>query len=250
MGTGLSYQFCVMTKTPPAISVEALSYGYGSRKVLSDVSFDLQPACCTILLGPNGAGKTTLFSLITRLLAVQQGRISTPNQSLADIGIVFQQSALDLDLTVQQNLTYYAGLHGLPHEVTKARIMETTALLGIYTRLTDKVRTLNGGHRRRVEIARALLTKPKVLLLDEPTSGLDIPSRDALVTLLHALASQQQIAILWATHLVDEVWPDDKLLILSGGHITAQGTSAEIMRKANVNSLGEAFAFFTREVAA
>jgi ABC-2 type transport system ATP-binding protein len=197
----------------PVLSISNLSHAFGARSVLKDVNLDVEPGRCTMLLGPNGAGKTTLFSLICGLLATQKGTI----QCEGTPGIVFQQPALDLDLTVKQNLTYAAALHGLIN--THARLAELLDHFAMSERASEKVRALNGGHRRRVEIIRALMTRPRLMLLDEPTVGLDIPTRKALVDLLHDLPKQHGIGILWATHLADEVWPEDRLVRLEDGHL-------------------------------
>jgi ABC-2 type transport system ATP-binding protein len=203
--------------------VKNISYSYGSRQALNNASFEVHAGRVTMLLGPNGAGKSTLFSLITKLLAMQVGSISLVGDEniLTYLGIVFQQSALDLDLSVEQNLRYFAGLHGMARVVTDEAITRVLAQFELTPRRNDKVRALNGGHRRRVEIARALMTKPKLLLLDEPTVGLDIPTRKSLVDMIHQLAITENIAVLWATHLADEVWPSDDLVVLVKGEVKA-----------------------------
>ncbi|MCG8558485.1 MAG: ATP-binding cassette domain-containing protein, partial [Hyphomicrobiales bacterium] len=205
-----------------ALDVEALSFGFDGAPVLSDVNFNVRPGEFTVLLGPNGAGKTTLFSLITRLYESRQGSIringfglrEQPTKALAGIGVVFQQPTLDLDLTVRQNLLYHGALHGLGAAETGRRAEEELGRLEMLERQAEKVRKLNGGHRRRVEIARALLHRPQLLLLDEPTVGLDVPTRQSIVDHVHALCRDQGIAVLWATHLIDEVATDDSVIVL------------------------------------
>lgn len=214
-----------------ALEVENLSFAYRTKTALDKLSFKVSSGECTILLGPNGAGKSTLFSLITRLFESRTGRIAlcgfdlqlNSREALAQLGVVFQQSTLDLDLTVSQNLRYHAALHGISQKQADTRMQEELERLSMFERRHEKVRLLNGGHRRRVEIARALLHKPKLLLLDEPTVGLDLPSRQAIVNHVHELVSERGLAALWATHLIDEIATDDSLVVLHKGQIKAQG---------------------------
>ena len=232
-----------------ALTISKISHAYGKRKALEDVSFLIPQGRFTALLGPNGAGKSTLFSLITRLFDYREGSISLfgqdlgkfPGQALRQLGVVFQQPTLDLDLTVQQNLRYAADLHGLPRRIADPRIERVLARMELAPRRGDKARDLNGGHRRRVEIARALIHDPKLLLLDEPTVGLDVPTRKALISQIHELCRQDGLAVLWATHLVDEIDPlHDRLVVLHKGRIWAEGEAAEILA-ANGGSLGDIF---------
>ena len=237
----------------PLLEVREVSYAYDKKKVLDSVSFEVLRGHCHILLGPNGAGKTTLFSLITRLFDCMEGdiRIAGINlrqdacRALAQLGTVFQQSTLDLDLTVQQNLLYHSALHGLSRKTAEARIKTELERLDLSDRQHDKVRQLNGGHRRRVEIVRALLHHPQLLLLDEPTVGLDVPSRTHLVEHVHALAREGRMAVLWTTHLIDEIQPDDRLIILDKGKIKATGSVDEILDLTGTPLVGEAFRMLT-----
>jgi ABC-2 type transport system ATP-binding protein len=234
--------------TQDTLKVMNAAYAFGARRVLEDVSFEVFPGRVTLLLGPNGAGKTTLFSLIAGLLAPQQGSLALPGGSRAGLSIVFQQPALDLDLTVQQNLAYHAGLYGLARAEAALRLQPLLRQLELESRLKDKVRNLNGGHRRRVEIIRALMTQPKLLLLDEPTAGLDAPTRKALVAFLHALAKERNIAMLWATHLTDEAAPDDDVIVLHHGNVQAKGSVTDVIKQGKAKSLEEAFMTLTRGV--
>lgn len=232
-----------------ALAVTDLSFAYGAKKALDNVSFSVQAGECTLLLGPNGAGKSTLFSLITRLYDSRQGRIELCGfdikkqslQALAKLGVVFQQTTLDPDLSVTQNLRYHAALHGIGRKAADSRIQEELERLNMYERRGEKVRQLNGGHKRRVEIARALLHKPRLLLLDEPTVGLDMPSRQAIVEHVHALVEQQGLAVLWATHLIDEVYPNDSLVVLHKGQIKAAGTLNQVLQATGAADVGAVF---------
>lgn len=213
----------------------SLSFSYGPKQALDAVSLSVQPGRFCALLGPNGAGKSTLIALLTRLLVAPKGEIAIaghdlrrhPRRALAALGVVFQQPTLDLNLTVRQNMAYFAALHGLPRREIPSRIDAALDRLGMAERSDEKVDALNGGHRRRMELARALLHEPKVLLLDEPTVGLDTAARAAITGHVHDLADQG-LCVLWTTHLPDEVRDEDDLLVLHQGQIIADGRSGEL----------------------
>lgn len=231
------------------IEASNLSFRYGDKPVLREVSFALTSGRFHALLGPNGAGKSTLFGLLTRLLALQQGDIQLAGQSLKKqpaeamrrIGVVFQQNALDLDLTVRQNLQYHAALHGLSRKEARARGDRELERFNLLERAKDAVRQLNGGHRRRVEIARALLHEPSLLLLDEPTVGLDVASRKALNEHVRTLCEEDGLTVLWATHLIEEVRADDRVLILHQGQLLADGNGQAICDAEGTRDLAETF---------
>jgi ABC-2 type transport system ATP-binding protein len=231
------------------IEIRGLSYAYGARAALDEVSLTLRPGRFTALLGPNGAGKSTLVSLLSGLFVPPAGRIEIlgidfarrPRAALALTGIVFQQQTLDLDLSVRQNLLYFAALHGLGGGAARGRIDSALERMGLSGRQREKVRALNGGHRRRLEIARALIHEPRFLLLDEPTVGLDVPTRADLVRHVHALSAERHLTVLWATHLVDEVWPDDDLVVLHEGRVQAAGTVADVLSASGAEDVLGAF---------
>ncbi|MGX1202629.1 ABC transporter ATP-binding protein [Marinobacter sp. MBR-105] len=231
------------------IEASNLGFRYGDKPVLREVSFALTSGRFHALLGPNGAGKSTLFGLLTRLLALQQGDIRLGGQSLKkqpaeamrQIGVVFQQNALDLDLTVRQNLQYHAALHGLSRKQARARGDRELERFELLDRANDAVRQLNGGHRRRVEIARALLHEPSLLLLDEPTVGLDVASRKALNEHVRTLSEEDGLTVLWATHLIEEVRADDRVLILHQGQLLADGNGQAICDAEGTRDLAETF---------
>lgn len=231
------------------ISIENVSYAYGETAALEDVSLAINPGRFTALLGPNGAGKSTLVALLTGLFVPDAGRIAIlnhdlarrPRDALARMGIVFQGQTLDLDLSVHQNMRYFAALHGMGQRAAAQRTDSCLARMGLSERRGKKVRTLNSGHRRRLEIARALLHRPRVLLLDEPTVGLDVPSRSAIVEHVHAICREEAITVLWATHLVDEVWPQDQLAVLHQGRIVGFGSVAEILSQTGAADVLGAF---------
>lgn len=218
-----------------SVEVAKLSFAYGARRALSDVSFTLDQGSFTALLGPNGAGKSTLFALLTRLFVAPQGRITiaghdlrrSPLGALAALGCVFQRPTLDLDLTVRRNLLYFAALHGLTGAAARARVDAALEMLDLADRADTPARALSGGQRRRVELVRAFLHHPRVLLLDEPTVGLDAASRRAITDHAHRLAASGT-TVLWATHLTDEVGPDDRCLILHRGRLLADAPAATL----------------------
>jgi ABC-2 type transport system ATP-binding protein len=213
-----------------ALAIENLSHGFGKRKALSDVSLSVGPGSFTVLLGPNGAGKTTLVSLVTGLYNAQHGEIRifghsirrNPMPALAGLGVVFQMPTLDLDLTVDENLAYHGSLHGLSrHEARKWAGAELERL-DMADRRSDKVRSLSGGQRRRVEIARALLHRPRFLIVDEATAGLDVAGRRLLLNHVRSLCAEG-LSVLWATHMLDEIEPADQLVVLHQGAVRWNG---------------------------
>ncbi|MBV8837881.1 MAG: ATP-binding cassette domain-containing protein [Alphaproteobacteria bacterium] len=236
-----------------ALSVEGISHAYGARTALHNASFALPPACFTALLGLNGAGKSTLFALITRLYPVRTGRIRIfghdatrePGAALRQLGVVFQARTLDLDLSVAQNLAYHAALHGIAPRQAARLAAEALARIGLHERAGEKVRALSGGQMRRVEIARALMHGPRLLLLDEPTVGLDIKARADILAHVRMLVRERGVAVLWATHLVDEVADDDALIVLHQGRILADGPVPRVLAQADGTTVRDAFTRLT-----
>ena len=240
----------------PALEVERLSFAYGKRPALRDVALRVMPGEFAVLLGPNGAGKSTLFALVTRLFDAPAGaeiRVfgaalrREPGRALARLGVVFQQPTLDPDLTVRDSLRYHGALHGLPRAEVEARAARELARVGLGDRAGERVRNLSGGQRRRAEIARALLTRPALLLLDEPTVGLDAASRAFLLDHVRGLCREEGLAVLWATHLIDEVGEEARVVVLQGGAVRAEGTVPEVLAQAGggAATMAEAFARLT-----
>lgn len=238
----------------PALDIEAVSHAFGTRKALDDVTFSIAPSRDCVLLGLNGAGKTTLFSLVTRLYHNTAGSIrvfghdvrQAPGHALRRLGVVFQQRTLDLDLSVMQNLAYHAALHGLPPRHARRRAGEELSRLGLSDRANDKARRLSGGQMRRVEIARALLHEPRLLLLDEPTVGLDIDARQGILDHVRALCREENLAVLRATHLIDEVTPESDVVILHQGRVLSSGPVSAVVEEAGAADIRDAFARLTR----
>ena len=224
------------------IEISEVSHNFGQKRVLDQVTLSIKKGTFCALLGPNGAGKSTLFSALTRLLIPAQGTIKihgndihkNPRPALSNIGVVFQQQTMDLDLTVFQNLRYFGKLQGMSGRDLNQRIDQVLTLLNMAERSHEVVRTLNGGHRRRAEIARSLIHDPKVLLLDEATVGLDPETRKSITDDMHKIAQTDGKTILWATHLCDEVGDDDQLVILHNGKILRNGRAHEIANGGNL----------------
>jgi ABC-2 type transport system ATP-binding protein len=241
---------------PQALSVEGVSHAFGNRLALDNVSFAIRPASFTVLLGLNGAGKTTLFSLVTRLYGIQQGKIAilghdvarAPSEALRLLGVVFQPRTLDLDLSVKQNLLYHATLHGIGWGEARRRAETVLARVSLTDRADDKVRNLSGGQMRRIEIARALLHDPRLILLDEPTVGLDIKSRADILSHVHRLVAEERRCVLWATHLIDEVGEEDDLVVLHKGRLLAHGPVKDVVAQAAAADPRRAFTNLVRKV--
>lgn len=229
------------------LELKDVEFSYGKKKVLDKISFNIKEGTFSVLLGLNGAGKSTIFSLITRLLKLEVGEININNRSiknyseaLKDIGIVFQEPTLDLDLTVRQNLFYYGSLKGLGFIQTLKSIENEIERLELKQHLDTPTRKLNGGHRRRVEILRALINKPKLLLLDEPTVGLDLKSRFDILNYVRDLV-KENLSVLWITHLFDEVNKDDEISFIKNGLIVEEGVVKNIVEKYKKGNLVDTF---------
>ncbi len=237
----------------PAIAVHGVSYAYGTRKALEDVSLTVPASRFTALLGLNGAGKTTLFSLITRLYDTQHGSIDVlghrvsrePSEALRRLGVVFQARTLDLDISVIDNLLYHAALHGIGCCDARRRAQVALKEIDLEDRAQEQVRKLSVGQMRRVEIARALLHQPSVLVLDEPTVGLDVASKSAILGHVRGLVWERGVAVLWATHLLDEVTPGDAVVVLHRGRVLASGEVADIAAAAGGADMRSAFIALT-----
>lgn len=244
-----------MSAEEPALDVKNVSHSYGPRKALDDVTFSVAPGSFCVLLGLNGAGKSTLFSLITRLFALKKGAIRLlgrdishhPGAALAELGVVFQSRTLDLDLSVMQNFIYHAALHGMGKAEAVARTRQLLEAVGLADRAKDKVRKLSGGQMRRVEIARALLHHPRLMVLDEPTVGLDIGARAGILRLVRGLIASEGMSVLWATHLTDEVEPGDQVVVLHRSKMLSAGPYVDLLQKTGAADVKAAFVVLTNE---
>jgi ABC-2 type transport system ATP-binding protein len=239
-----------------ALEVAGLSHAFGARKVLRDVAFRVLPGDFCVLLGLNGAGKTTLFALVTRLFHARGGSVRVfghdvareSSAALARMGVVFQQPTLDLDLTVMQNMDYHAALYGMKPRLGRERATAELERTGMLGRARDRARELSGGQRRRVELARALLHTPGLLLLDEPTVGLDIESRRGLLAHVRAMCAERGLGVLWATHLIDEADENSRVIVLHKGAVLADGAVPDVVATAGAGDLRGAFDRLVRDV--
>jgi ABC-2 type transport system ATP-binding protein len=226
-----------------------LTKRYGQTIALKSLSLHIGKGEFVGLLGPNGAGKSTLFQVLTGLFAADAGEVEVAGHSLRHsarlalrhIGVVFQQIALDMDLSIRRNLLFQADLQGVPRRIALERIVAGCARLGIEGSLDRKVRELSGGNRRKVELVRAGLHQPSVLLMDEATVGLDPKSRRDLLEALRADVRERGVSVLWATHWVDEAAAADRVLVLHKGELIADGTPAQVTQELGEPTLEAGF---------
>lgn len=223
-----------------AVEVRGLGFTYpGSRRrspraALVDLAFDVESGCILGILGPNGGGKSTLFKILATLLRHQAGTVKVLGVELPagaaalrrELGVVFQAPSLDPHLTVQENLTTQGRLYGLGSELA-TRVQHQLARFALGDRAGDYVRTLSGGLARRVEIAKALVHKPRLLLLDEPSSGLDPRARLEFWGQLEAL-SDEGVTVLLTTHFTEEADRCDQLALIDEGRLVVVGEPAQL----------------------
>lgn len=238
---------------PHALRVAGVSHSYGARRALDDVSLVVPAGRLVALLGPNGAGKSTLVSLVSGLFHARVGSVAIegcdigrrPTAALARLGIVFQTRTADPDLSVLGNLLHHAALHGLSRREGRERAAALLARFGLAERARDPVRVLSGGQQRRVEIVRALLHAPSLLVLDEPTVGLDPAARRDLRGLVRGLVAEDGLGVLWATHLFDEIDAGDTVVVLHHGRVRFSGPATELAGPGG--SIADGFAALTAE---
>jgi ABC-2 type transport system ATP-binding protein len=218
------------------INAESLSYSYGERAAIRELSFSIGEGCLFGLLGPNGSGKTTLFRLLSTLIPVQKGRldicghdVSTKQEEVRkQLGVTFQSPAVDVRLTVRENLSCHGRIYGLHGSLLRERLALMLERFGLADRASTLVGQLSGGLKRRVELAKGLMHSPRVLLLDEPTSGLDPRARQDFwdLVLNHIRGSGTTVVV--ATHLMSEAELCDQLLLLDQGQKVAEGSPVEL----------------------
>lgn len=228
-----------MTPLPPAVAAEAVSYRYGDRLALDGVDFAVAPGVIYGFLGPNGSGKSTLFRLLATLIPPQGKGLSVLGKNLGAsstdlpalrrrLGVVFQHPSLDLDLTVGENLTLQGRLFGISGDELNLRRNRRLEQFGLSDRIGERTRALSGGLRRRVELAKALISDPRILLLDEPSTGLDPAARRQFWNLLETLRRDDDVTILLTTHFFEEAEGCDQVLLLDQGRVAAVGRPSEL----------------------
>lgn len=228
-----------MTETSSAIAASGLGRDYGSTVAVDSIDLDVQRGEFFGFLGPNGAGKTTTIRMLTTLLRPSRGQarvagndvVERPLDVRRQIGVVFQETTLDLDLTAEENLRFAARLYGLSRRETKARIGETLALFGLEERGRERVRTFSGGMRRSLDLARGILHRPAILFLDEPTLGLDPPNRRRVWDHLGRLRAEQGTTLFLTTHYLEEADPCDRVAIINRGKLVLVGEPDVLKRQ-------------------
>ena len=233
----------------PFLHLVDVRKSYGKIVALKNITFDIAPAEIVGLLGPNGAGKSTLFQVAAGLFAPDSGTVElfglnyrrNSAEILSKLGVVFQSRSLDLDMSVKASLKFHGRLFGLSGKTLDTRIAEVMELLEISDLVDRPARTLSGGNQRRVEIARALLNNPQLLLMDEPSAGLDATTRRLLVDHMQRVRQTYGTSILWATHLVEEVDHADRIILIRAGEVIRHGTPAELMAASGAADLTDAY---------
>lgn len=221
------------------IEIENLNKSFGDVKAVQNLSFHVKEGELFAFLGVNGAGKSTTISIICGQLAKDSGKVTVCGESVdggirnitRKIGVVFQNSVLDQPLSVRDNLRSRAAFYGITGKAFKDRLYELAGLLDFENLLDRTVGKLSGGQRRRIDIARALLHKPEILILDEPTTGLDPQTRKLLWNVVQELRRTENMTVFLTTHYMEEAADADYVVILDSGKISAEGTPLELKNR-------------------
>ncbi len=227
------------------IEVKNLIKYYKNIKAVDDISFDVYEGSLFAFLGENGAGKSTTINVLSTVLEKNGGKVYIngfdldldPDKIRNSIGIVFQGSVLDGALTVKENLITRAKYYGLDKEKTKSRILELDKMLDLNEILKRRYDSLSGGQKRRADIARALINKPKLIFLDEPTTGLDPKTRKLVWEVINKLRKEEGLTVFLTTHYMEETITADEVVIIDHGHIVAAGTPSMLKTKYTKNKL-------------
>lgn len=221
------------------IEINHLTKSFGEIKAVCDLSFKVKEGELFAFLGVNGAGKSTTINMICAQLAKDSGEIiidginleTNPVEIKKKVGVVFQNSLLDLQLTVRENLESRASLYGIMGNDFNQRLEELSKLLDLNGLLKRKLKNLSGGQKRRIDIARALLHKPKILILDEPTTGLDPQTRKMIWEVISGLRKKEKMTVFLTTHYMEEAAEADYVVIIDCGRMIANGTPLELKNK-------------------
>ena len=238
----------------PIIQVENLVKKFGNITAVHDISFLVEEGTIFGFLGPNGAGKTTTINILCTLLSPTSGSafiaghdcMKEPSEVRKSIGIVFQDSTLDKDLTAYENLIFHAHLYNVPVREMRVRVEEMLHFVGLYERRHDLVKKFSGGMKRRLEVARGLIHRPRVLFLDEPTLGLDPQSRTNLWEFITELPGKHNVTIFMTTHYMEEAEVCANIAVIDNGRIIAMGTPDELKNTVG----GDVVSITTRDNAA
>jgi ABC-2 type transport system ATP-binding protein len=237
----------------PAIETHDLSRTFESLTAVDRVDLLVDPGQMFAFLGPNGAGKTTTIKMLCTLLRPDRGTArvngfdvsAQPAEVRASIGIVFQEYTLDDYLTAERNLAYHCMIYHVPRRERRGRVQEALDLVGLTDRRDDIVRSFSGGMKRRLEVARALLHRPRVLFLDEPTVGLDPQTRRYLWEHLNGLREHTGVTLFLTTHYIAEAEGADRVAVIDHGRIVAEDTPAGLIGRTGAESLEDAFVELT-----
>ncbi len=221
------------------IEISGLNKSFGDVKAVQDLSFKVKKGELFAFLGVNGAGKSTTINIICGDLKKDGGRVEVCGCNIendldkvkARLGVVFQNSVLDKSLSVKDNLENRAALYGIYGKEFESRLNDLAKLLQFEDLLKRTVGKLSGGQRRRIDIARALLHKPEILILDEPTTGLDPQTRRLLWDVIETLRREEGMTVFLTTHYMEEASEADFVVIIDGGKISAEGTPLELKNK-------------------
>ena len=236
------------------ISTEELTKKFGEVTAVDHVSFAVERGEIFAFLGPNGAGKSTTIKMLTTLLTPTSGRMEVaghdpwrePAAVRRTFGIIFQDPSLDTELTAYENMELHGVLYGVPRVERRERVEALLRFVGLWERRDDYVKRFSGGMKRRLEIARALQHRPRILFLDEPTSGLDPQTRNQIWEFIRGLCRDEHVTVFFTTHYMEEAERvADRIAVIDHGRIVAHGTAAALREQTGGRTLEDAFIALT-----